>query len=170
LLQAQKHACKAELSLIKYTVGALEQHYENKIVANMRIKNSVPFSSSLFTALRLLNCFHHDVRSRFADAGSDDDCGGAGWGSPWRGRGVEMGACAPLGMAGENEELGSPSCAVYRRLFSGVASSVWRVCSCARASEGRRQWSRIEDCEREKERELYGGFLCRRAWSGCAGL
>jgi len=31
----------------------------------------VPFSSSFLT-LRLLNCFHHEVRSRFADAGSED--------------------------------------------------------------------------------------------------
>jgi hypothetical protein len=59
----------------------------------------VPFSSSFFAG-RLLNCLHHDVRSRLADAGSGVMTT-AGWGSPLRTRGVcELLCMAGFGMAG----------------------------------------------------------------------
>jgi hypothetical protein len=61
----------------------------------------VPFSSSFLTALRLPNCFHHDVRSRFVEAVSAETGGGAGCGSPFRAGRVERGACEPVGMAGD---------------------------------------------------------------------
>jgi hypothetical protein len=59
----------------------------------------VPFSSSFFGG-RLLNCLHHEVRSRRDEAGSGVAIG-AGWGSPLRTRGVWGLLCVPTGgMAG----------------------------------------------------------------------
>ena len=59
----------------------------------------VPLSSSFFAG-RLLNCLHHEVKSRRDEAGSGVATG-AGWGSPLRTRGVWGLVCVPAGaMAG----------------------------------------------------------------------
>jgi hypothetical protein len=74
----------------------------------------VPFSSSFFAG-RLLNCLHHDVRSRLADAGSGVWTA-AGWGSPLRTRGVWEWLCMPgFGMAGELKSVA----ALRRGAFAG---------------------------------------------------
>lgn len=63
----------------------------------------VPFSSSFFAG-RLLNCLHHDVKSRRDEAGSGV-ANGAGWGSPLRTRGVLGLVWVPAGaMAGGGVE------------------------------------------------------------------
>lgn len=54
--------------------------------------------SSSFFAGRLLNCLHHEVKSRLDEAGSGV-ANGAGWGSPLRTRGVWGLVCVPAGMA-----------------------------------------------------------------------
>lgn len=69
----------------------------------------IPFSSSFLTALRLPNCFHHDVRSRFVEAVSAETVVGAGCGSPFRAGRVERGACDPVGMAGDIKSV-APFC------------------------------------------------------------
>lgn len=67
----------------------------------------VPFSSSFFAG-RLLNCLHHDVRSRLADAGSGVWMP-AGWGSPLRTRGVCAWFCMlGLGMGSGRAGVAAP--------------------------------------------------------------
>lgn len=62
-------------------------------------RGGVPLSSSFFAG-RLLNCLHHEVRSRLDEAGSGVAASaGAGWGSPLRTRGVWGLVCVPPGMA-----------------------------------------------------------------------
>jgi hypothetical protein len=69
-----------------------------------------PFSSSFFVG-RLLNCLHHEVRSRLAEAGSGV-CRAVGCGSAWRARGVWAWACVP-GMASELKSVAALQWVVF---------------------------------------------------------
>ena len=63
--------------------------------------------SSSFLGGRLLNCRHHEVRSRREEDGSG--LVRAAWGSPLRARGVWGWGCEPVGMAGDGDGDGRDS-------------------------------------------------------------
>jgi hypothetical protein len=94
-----------------------------------------PFSSSFFVG-RLLNCLHHEVRSRLAEAGSGV-CRAMGCGSAWRARGVWAWACVP-GMASELESVAALQWVVFagcERLRCGAVRCEGAVSRCSRGQE-----------------------------------
>jgi hypothetical protein len=85
-------ALLARPSALSGTPGALRTlHADARTpMPETTLGEAVPFSSSFFAGF-LLNCLHHEVKSRFAEAGSGVCvCMAAGWGSPLRTRGVCM--------------------------------------------------------------------------------
>lgn len=90
---------------------------------------AVPLSSSFFAG-RLLNCLHHEVRSRFDDAGSGVATG-AGSGFPLRTRGVWGLVCVPAGIAN-----GLKSCSLSRRVYHGRRS----IAACCGVVLARHEW------------------------------
>ena len=69
---------KLTLGTVPPSPGWLLRATEGQRSGLGQAKATVPFSSSFLGALRLLNCFHQEVRSRFAEAGSTAVGGGAG--------------------------------------------------------------------------------------------